>query len=129
MAGGIQTAGLGGETTLFAGTGVQIGTSNRWGDYRSLQVDPTDDCTFWKTNQYYNTTTLTFNWRTRIGSFKFPTCTAPDQGTVSGPITSCETGAPISGTLIQLNNGFYTTSGPLTDYHSQPATAPVQFPA
>jgi hypothetical protein len=125
-AAGFPMAGLSGEQTLFAGTGVQIGTSNRWGDYQSLQVDPVDDCTFWTTNQYYNTTNLTFNWRTRIGSFKFPTCTAPDQGTVTGTITSCETGAPISGALIQFNNGFSTTSGPDGKYTIQLASGPVQ---
>jgi len=125
-AAGIPAAGLSGEQTLFAGTGVQIGTSNRWGDYQSLQVDPADDCTFWTTNQYYNTTTLTFNWRTRIGSFKFATCTTPDQGTVSGTITSCETGAPISGAFIQFNNGFSTTSGPDGKYTIQLASGPVQ---
>src|SRR2546421_971469 len=61
------------ESTLFAGTGSQTGTSNRWGDYSDLTVDPTDDCTFWYTTQYYSTTS-SFNWRTRIGSFKFPGC-------------------------------------------------------
>ena len=45
-----------GEGTLFAGTGVQRGTSNRWGDYSVLQLDPKDDCTFWFTSEYYTTT-------------------------------------------------------------------------
>jgi hypothetical protein len=58
-----------GEAHLIDGTGSQTGTSNRWGDYSALTVDPTDDTTFWYTNEYYSTTT-TFNWRTRIGSFK-----------------------------------------------------------
>jgi hypothetical protein len=62
-----------GESTLFAGTGSQTGTSSRWGDYSDLTVDPVDDCTFWYTNEYYATTT-SFNWRTRIGSFKFAGC-------------------------------------------------------
>ena len=62
-----------GEATLFAGTGSQSGTGSRWGDYASLTVDPVDDCTFWFTSEYY-TTTSQFNWRTRIGSFRFPTC-------------------------------------------------------
>jgi hypothetical protein len=62
-----------GEGTLFAGTGSQTGTNSRWGDYSDLTVDPVDDCTFWYTNEYYTTTT-SFNWRTRIGSFKFPGC-------------------------------------------------------
>jgi fibronectin type III domain protein len=62
-----------GEGTLFAGTGSQTGTSSRWGDYSDLTVDPVDDCTFWYTTEYYSTTT-SFNWRTRIGSFSFPGC-------------------------------------------------------
>jgi hypothetical protein len=67
-----------GEATLFAGTGSQTGSGNRWGDYSDMTVDPVDDCTFWYTNEYYNTTT-SFNWRTRIGNFKFPGCSlAPD---------------------------------------------------
>jgi hypothetical protein len=61
------------EATLFAGSGSQTGTSNRWGDYSDLTIDPVDDCTFWYTTEYYPTTS-SFNWRTRIGSFKFPGC-------------------------------------------------------
>ena len=63
------------EVTLFAGTGSQSGNNNRWGDYSDMTVDPVDDCTFWYTNQYY-ATTASFNWRTRVGSFKFPSCTS-----------------------------------------------------
>ena len=48
---------------------VKAGTSNRWGDYSALVIDPVDDTTFWYTNEYY-TNTGSFNWRTRIGSFK-----------------------------------------------------------
>src|SRR4029078_8118631 len=62
-----------GEATLFSGTGSQTGTNSRWGDYSALTVDPVDDCTFWFTSEYY-VTTGQFNWRTRIASFKFPTC-------------------------------------------------------
>ena len=62
-----------GETTMFAGTGGQSGTGNRWGDYSALTIDPVDDCTFWYTQEYYQTSG-TFNWRTRVGSFKFASC-------------------------------------------------------
>ncbi len=55
------------------GTGVQKSTSNRWGDYSTMQVDPSDDCTFWYTQEYYKTTG-SFNWATRINSFKFTSC-------------------------------------------------------
>ena len=60
------------ETTLIAGTGSQSGGYNRWGDYASMSVDPVNDCTFWFTTEYYETTGT--NWQTRIGSFKFPGC-------------------------------------------------------
>ena len=61
-----------GESIIIAGTGSQSG-SNRWGDYSDLTVDPVDDCTFWYTTEYM-ASTGSFNWRTRIASFKFPSC-------------------------------------------------------
>ena len=60
------------EQTFFNGTGSQKGGYSRWGDYSSMSVDPVDDCTFWFTTEYYETTGN--NWQTRIGSFKFPAC-------------------------------------------------------
>src|SRR5204863_3538090 len=78
-----------GEATLFSGTGSQSGTGNRWGDYSALTVDPVDDCTFWYTQEYI-ATNGSFNWRTRIGNFKFPSC-------FSGPTptaTATSTGTP-----------------------------------
>jgi len=63
-----------GEAVLFAGAGSQTATGNRWGDYSDLTVDPVDDCTFWYTNEYYPAGSSQFNWRTRIGSFKFASC-------------------------------------------------------
>src|SRR5882762_8777976 len=58
-----------GEAHLFDGAGSQSGTSNRWGDYSALVIDPVDDATFWYTNEYYSANG-SFNWRTRIASFK-----------------------------------------------------------
>ena len=40
-----------------------------------MTVDPVDDCTFWYTQEYYATDS-SFNWRTRIGNFKFGSCGA-----------------------------------------------------
>ena len=65
-----------GETHLFDGAGAQLQTNSRWGDYSALTIDPVDDCTFWFTGEYYSTTAQ-FNWRTRIGSFKFAECGTP----------------------------------------------------
>lgn len=62
------------EVTLIAGTGSQNVSNDRWGDYTAMTIDPTDDCTFWYTNEYYSATG--FNWQTRIGSFRFPACAA-----------------------------------------------------
>src|SRR5205823_722530 len=62
-----------GEATMIAGSGSQTSGFNRWGDYSMMAVDPTDDCTFWFTTEYYAATSDR-GWRTRIGSFRFPTC-------------------------------------------------------
>ena len=82
-----------GEAHLFDGTGSQTGTSNRWGDYSALTVDPTDDTTFWYTNEYYANTT-TFNWRTRIGSFKLATGTPTPTPTPTATPTPTPTATP-----------------------------------
>jgi hypothetical protein len=63
-----------GEGTILDGAGSQTGTLVRWGDYTSMSVDPSDDCTFWYTNEYLSASG-SFNWHTRVGSFKFPNCT------------------------------------------------------
>ncbi|HWY51293.1 MAG TPA: dockerin type I domain-containing protein [Chthoniobacterales bacterium] len=98
---------MGAEATVFAGTGVQTSGGNRWGDYSAMTLDPVDQCTFWYTNEYIPTNG-NFNWAARIASYSFGgSCTpAPAWGTLSGTVTSCATGAPISGVNVALNNGF-----------------------
>ncbi len=61
---------MGTETILQAGNGAQT-TYNRWGDYTALRIDPSDDSTFWYTNEYYtrNSVFFNFNWSTAIASF------------------------------------------------------------
>ena len=67
-----------GEGTIIDGTGVQITTNSRWGDYTSMNVDPNDDCTFWYVNEYYQVSGIigvnTAPWQTRVASFKWPKC-------------------------------------------------------
>jgi hypothetical protein len=63
-----------GEGVLFAGTGSQTDPA-RWGDYSTLSIDPSDDCTFWYVNQYYATSS-DFNWRSRIATFTLPGCSS-----------------------------------------------------
>jgi len=73
---------MGVEATLVAGTGYQLSSSGRWGDYSSMSVDPTDDCTFWYTQEYYADVDIFYgaNWQTRIASFKFPSCATAAAG-------------------------------------------------
>jgi hypothetical protein len=65
----------GGEVELVAGSGSQTSSSNRWGDYSAMSVDPVDDCTFWYTQEYYANTN-SFDFKTRIGAFGGPSCAA-----------------------------------------------------
>jgi len=102
-----------GEATLIAGTGVQTSTGNRWGDYSALTVDPSDDCTFWYTQEYYSAAgqaASTVGWQTRIGSFKFAQCNAPQMGTLSGTITFCDSGTPVPGALITVDGNLYAAT-------------------
>jgi hypothetical protein len=63
-----------GPLSLVEGTGVQQASFHRWGDYSSMAVDPSDDCTFWYTQEFYKTTIPGPNWSTRITAFKFNSC-------------------------------------------------------
>lgn len=100
-----------GEATLYAGTGAQTGTGNRWGDYSDLTVDPVDDCTFWFTSEYYSSTS-SFNWRTRIGTFTMPGCGAPPTapGAIAGHVTDAGTNAAIPGATVAISGGASTTT-------------------
>jgi hypothetical protein len=75
-----------GEGTIISGAGSQTGTLDRWGDYSAMAVDPVDDCTFWYTTEYL-AANGSFNWHTRIASFKFPGCgsTANDFSIAANP--------------------------------------------
>jgi hypothetical protein len=89
-----------GEGTIITGAGSQTGQSlSRWGDYSAMTVDPSDDCTFWYTNEYIPANGA-FNWKTRIGSFKFAGCggTATNDFSISASPTSLSLGANASGT-------------------------------
>jgi hypothetical protein len=70
-----STDGLGllsNELGLQTGVGSQSGHT-RWGDYSTMSLDPTDDCTFWYTTEWLNTSG-DFIWSTHISHFKLGTC-------------------------------------------------------
>ena len=112
-----------GEDTVIAGSGSQTHSAARWGDYSSMSVDPTDDCTFWYTQEYMPTTGSA-PWQTRIASFKFPSCTTGPTGTVQGTVTNSATTDPIEGATVQVGgfstttnaSGFYTITVPVDTY-------------
>jgi len=98
-----------GEGVLAIGTGVQLSTGGRWGDYSALSIDPSDDCTFWYTNEYYTAlsqASSSVGWVTRIGTFRFPNCGTPaPQGAVTGIVTDATTGAPMPGVVLAFSPG------------------------
>lgn len=103
---------LGSEATVIDGSGDQTTTYDRWGDYSSMSVDPLDDCTFWYTQEYYQTTG-NINWQTRVASMVFPECTS----TPMLEITKSHTGTFGQGqtdatyTLTVKNVGILATNG------------------
>ena len=92
-----------GEGSIIAGAGSQTGNLSRWGDYSAIAVDPVDDCTFWYGNEYIPANG-SFNWRTRIASFKFPGCGAPP--TPDFTISA----SPASQTIVQGGSTSYTVT-------------------
>lgn len=83
------------EGIIITGTGSKTNPS-RWGDYSAMSVDPVDDCTFWYTQEYIETTG-TWNWQTRIASFRFPNC-MEERGTLDGTVYG--DGSPIGGAKV-----------------------------
>ena len=94
-----------GEQTMVAGTSSQTSPSGRWGDYSDLTIDPSDDCTFWYTQEYMGGGTT---WKTRIGTFnvRATPCTTSPRGTIQGTITNCQTGLPVANAQITISGGY-----------------------
>jgi hypothetical protein len=70
------------ETTLQVGGGSQTGYT-RWGDYTAMRIDPSDDTTFWYTNEYYSSSS-SGSWKTFIGSLRIVPA-APDFSLSAAP--------------------------------------------
>ena len=56
------------ESIIFDGTASN--SSNRYGDYNHMSLDPEDDCTFWFTGE----ANASSQWKTQIASFRFEAC-------------------------------------------------------
>jgi len=99
------------EATLYAGGGSQTGPYDRWGDYSSMSIDPADECTFWYTGEYHDITDESFNWNTRIGTFRIPECTGslgPDFAISAAPNTQeiCAPDDAIYDVTVNFMSGF-----------------------
>jgi hypothetical protein len=93
------------ERGIINGGGCQTSSSQRWGDYSSMTVDPSAPTTFWYTQEYYPTTS-SGTWHTRVGSFSF-----------SNIFSSYATADPVStcgGDSSQLQSVVYGGSGSYT---------------
>ncbi len=103
------------EVSMIEGTGSQTGGLTRWGDYSAMRIDPSDDCTFWYTNEYL-ASNGSFNWSTFFGSFKFPSCggaPTPDFSISRNPtsLTLTQGGSGTSAITIAAINGFSGSVG------------------
>jgi uncharacterized repeat protein (TIGR02543 family) len=103
-----------GEMDVLSAASVanrSLTTTFHWGDYSTLAIDSTDDCTFWYATEYMPNTSINNRWATRIASFSFPTCTQTYTLTVNeagqGTVTSTDG-------QINCTNGSGTCSGVYT---------------
>ena len=78
------------EGTIQTGT-VSMTSYSRWGDYSALNVDPTDNTTFWTTQEYVGTYGGWCPWATKIASFKFPNSPSVITTAASGITASAAT--------------------------------------
>src|SRR6266705_2030408 len=105
-----------GEATVITGGGSQTGGLSRWGDYSAMSVDPADDCTFWYAQEYIPANG-SFNWHTRIASFKFANCGGPPP-----PHDFSISASPSSVTVTQGQSGTTTIATTVTSGSSQSVT-------
>lgn len=96
-----------GSCSAGIANGSQTDPAARWGDYSAMSVDPSDDCTFWYTTEYYAVSS-TRTWSTRICSFKFPNCGNADFALVPESPTRYEIcGTSSSNPVINFRGGIY----------------------
>ncbi len=117
---------LEGETDVVSGSGSQT-SYNRWGDYSAMTVDPTNDCTFWYTNEFLKTNG-NFNWSTQITSFAFPNCSS---GTSSATVSSVSLssssvtgGTTLTGNKVTLSAAAPSGGALITFTSSDPTVVP-----
>jgi len=105
---------------------IQTGTTSmtdysRWGDYSAVNVDPSDNTTFWTTQEYVGTFSGWAPWATKISSFK--ALSLPDAVTLAATLIT-PTGGTLNGTLNPhgLATSCYFQWGTTTGYGNTTAT-------
>ncbi len=93
------------EGVIQTGT-VSMTTYSRWGDYSALNVDPSDNTTFWTTQEYVGTFGGWCPWATKIASFKF----------ANNPLVTTVAATGVTGTAATLN-GTINPNGLATTYY------------
>ena len=100
------------ESPIVDGAYSMTGTSSRWGDYAMMSVDPTDDRTFWHTNEYIYSSSGTWPWGTKIASFKF---------TLTPAVTTLDATSVTS--VSAVLNARVNPRGTTTDYYFEYGTS------
>jgi uncharacterized repeat protein (TIGR01451 family) len=103
------------EDLVFQGAGSQTATLSRWGDYSAMTVDPVDDCTFFFTTEYIPSNG-TFNWHTRIVSFRVNNCKLDTSTAISSSLNPSNSGQAVTFTATVTENapGSGTPTGTVT---------------
>jgi hypothetical protein len=127
------------EKVVKQSGGVQISDLNcgpddcalRWGDYSSMQIDPSDDCTFWYTNQFIPLNG-NFNWKTWIQAFTLPNCGSGGGGADDFSISASPTSVTVQRgfTGKSIINTAVTSGSPQTvtfNATGQPSGVTVKF--
>lgn len=97
------------EVVMVLGTGVQRAFGFRWGDYTQMSIDPSDDCSFWYTNEYYTLESQNespFGWLTKVGKLRFSECNDAARAVIYGSVFNAGSGEPIIG--AQVSAGAYS---------------------
>jgi hypothetical protein len=117
------------ERQFLIGGGSQTNGQSRWGDYASMSIDPSDDCTFWYIGEYYGNEYdgSRGDWYTWIAAFKYPSCgPTPAPTLVTTAVSGISVGSATLGGIINPNGvaaNAYFQWGQTVTYG---ATTPVQ---
>ncbi|QYJ97113.1 carboxypeptidase regulatory-like domain-containing protein [Shewanella alkalitolerans] len=113
------------EQVLVDAEAAQVNSfDGHYGKRSMMTIDPTDDCSFWYTQEYGADHDFESMWATRIGKFSFPNCVADPTGMLHGVVTDSVTGLPLANaevvagpySTVADEEGKYQLQLPVGDY-------------